>query len=381
MVKKATSAVNQDKRISRPRKAIERGAESATPHEETSPVILDWQRQVGNRAVNRLLQIGFVMRQDEESATEETSEISFDTRALGKEERLVGHGNLGGVPLKEISLVQLQDEEREVTAHISLTTHTPVERFRPAAEIAAAHGRPDVAGWTTPHYDIQVPSARPYEVNIHVVMDYDIELASEYTGESLRVLRDHESGHVNIGNQVAQQHLVDGLRDALEFEPRLTPSRIQNAIQTAANRFSQTERQESNDYDAIDYPRMQQAYLGARTPLPDLEAAYTHIADLAAAFRVFNAWAPNAAEDRIGVLAQDVLTARDALSEDELSILQYNVEFRHLIETCRTSIDQIIERFHWDLWIVEFSTLDREVRNKLDELRVVLDDFTWRSPV
>lgn len=381
MAKEARLVADQDKGTSRPNRAAEHDAERSMLGEESSPAILDWQRQVGNRVVDRLLHPNFVMRQDGESAAEEALETSFDTRALGKEERLVGHGNPGGVPLKEMSLVQLQDEEREVTAHISLATHAPVERFRPAAEIAAAHGRPGVAGWTTPHYDIQVSSARPYEITINVIMDYDIELASEYTGESLHVLRDHENGHVSIGNQVAQQHLVDGLRDDLEFESRLTPARIQNAIQTAANRFERTERQESGDYDAIDYPRMQQAYLGARTPLADLEATYTPIADLAAAVRVFNTWAPNASEERIGTLAQNVLTARDALSEDELSILQYSTEFKHLLETCRTSINQIIERFHWDLWIIEFSTLDREVRSKLDELRVVLDDFTWSPPV
>jgi hypothetical protein len=311
-----------------------------------------------------------------------TEEAAFDTRELGKEERLPGHGNLGEGRISGLPEIQRQDGGAgDVAATVRLTTNAAVERFRPAADIASDHGRPGVAGWTTPQYDIQVPSASPTRIEVNVTMNYDMELASEYTGDVLSVLRDHEGGHVTIGNQTAREHLVEGLETDLEVQSRLTPTRIQSTIQTAANRFTRAEGQDSGDYDTLDYPRMRQAYLGARTPLADLEAASGNIASLASGFRLFNTWAPGANEEQIGRMAQIVLDARDALSEDELSRLQYNAEFRQIIATCRTCIDQIIERFHWDLWIVEFSTLDQSVRDKLDEMRAVLGDFNWTPPV
>jgi hypothetical protein len=349
---------------------------------QASQMVSSLQNLVGNRAVNRLIESRAALRQVEEPSAEETTgEESFDTSDLGREERLPGHGNTGGAHPSGVPQVQRVDGGGAVTANMNLTTNAPVERSRPAADIAAAHGRPGVAGWTTPAYDIRVPRASPTRVDINVTMDYDMELATEFTGDTLRVLRDHEVGHVNIGNQTAQEHLITNLETRLESQDRLTPANIQGAINTAGTNFERTEGQESQTYDTVDYPRMQQAYLGARLPLADLEAASGNIATLATAVRSFNTSALAASETRVGDLAQAVLDARDALSEDELSRLQYNAEFKTLLTTCGSRIDEIIEQYHWDLWIIEFSTLDQQVRNKLDELRAVLGDFNWVTPV
>jgi len=251
----------------------------------------------------------------------------------------------------------------------------------PAADIASNHSRPGVAGWTTPQYDIQVPSASSSQIDINVTMDFDMELAEEYTGDTLRVLRDHEFGHVNIGNQKAQQYLVNNLESNLEAQPALTRTNIQAAINTAANNFVAQEGSGSQAYDAMDYPRMQQAYLGARLPLADLEARSGKIAGMASALRGFNAQGAAASEAQMNDLAQAVLDAGDELSVDEVSQLQYNAGFAALVASCRAKIDEILERFHWDFWIIEFSTLNQDVMRKLEELRSSLNGYTWRSPV
>jgi hypothetical protein len=338
------------------------------------------QQQVGNRAVNRMLNDHTLQRQIEEPAAEaEENDQPIHTSGLGKEERLPGHGNTGSSRTADVPEIQLAPGD--VTATISLTSNSPLEISMPAADIAANHGRPGVAGWTTPHYDIQVLSARTRLVNINVTMDYDIELAEEFSGDTLRVLRDHEFGHVNIGNQKAQQHLVNELKGSLESQSALSRTNIQAAIDTAAANFEAQEGAGSQAYDSMDYPRMEQAYLGARTPLADLETRSGNIATLASALRTFNTLGEATPEARIGRQAQAVLDAVDGLSEDELAQLQYNAGFASLVARCRSNIGTIVERYHWDFWIIEFSTLDQDVRQKLDELRAALDGFTWRSPV
>ena len=362
-------------------RALEKGLEISKPLEDTLPKITHLQQQVGNRAVNRMLGDSAVMREVEEPVGEEQIDNQpIDTSGLGKEEQLPGHGNTGGGQIGSMPEIQ-RNGGGAVAANISLTSNPPLEMSLPAADIAANHGRPGVAGWTTPQYNIQVPSASPSQIDINVSMDFDMELAEEYSGDTLRVLRDHEFGHVNIGNQKAQQHLVNNLETNLEAQPALTRTNIQAAINTAANTFVAQEGTGSQAYDAMDYPRMQQAYLGARLPLADLEARSGKIAKVAGALRMFNAQGPAAAQAQINRAAQAVLDSEDGLSVDEVSQLQYNADFAALVTSCRAKIDEILERFNWDLWILEFSTLSEDIRRKLDELRSSLDGFTWRSPV
>jgi hypothetical protein len=380
-VKKGASVTQRKALKKRASRRIDRDKDAHAQQAEAPQGILGLQPKVGNRAVNRLIETHSAMRQVEQPPLEE--DTPFDTNGLGKEEELLGHGNTGARQ-QENSPPDIQRQgggSGPVAANMNLTSNPPMEMFLPEADIAATHGRPGVAGWTTPRYDIQVPRAAPNRVDINVTMDYDMELASEYSGDVLRVLRDHEFGHVNIGNQTAQQHLVNNLENGLERQSRLTPTSIQSAIETAANNFERGEGQGSQSYDAMDYPRMQQAYLGARTPLADLERASGNIANLARAFRTFNVLALTSPAAQIGNLAQDVLDARDGLSDDEVSRLQYNAEFKAILATCRGRISEIIRRFQWNFWIFEFSLLDQNVRNKLDELSAVLGDFTWLSPV
>lgn len=369
---------------SRRRRGLKKDMESAGLSPMLKPEAAPFtrlQQQVGNRVVNRMLADPTLMRQVDEPAEAEQADIQpINTSGLGREEQLPGHGNTGGGQAGSLPEIQ-RNGGGSVTANISLTSNPPLEMSLPAADIASNHSRPGVAGWTTPQYDIQVPSASSSQIDINVTMDFDMELAEEYTGDTLRVLRDHEFGHVNIGNQKAQQYLVNNLESNLEAQPALTRTNIQAAINTAANNFVAQEGSGSQAYDAMDYPRMQQAYLGARLPLADLEARSGKIAGMASALRGFNAQGAAASEAQMNDLAQAVLDAGDELSVDEVSQLQYNAGFAALVASCRAKIDEILERFHWDFWIIEFSTLNQDVMRKLEELRSSLNGYTWRSPV
>jgi len=380
-----SSKLNAVRRVARKRSRRRREREQETniqPNAPT-PAIVHLQRQIGNQAVNDLIASRFIQRQAENSNDEEALDnIPLNTAGLEREGRLAGHGNLGGLLRSVLPRVQRNGGgSSPITTNMNLTLNSPIELPFPASYIASTHGRPGVAGWTTPIYNINVPRAYPYSVDIDVTMNYDMELATEYTGNALEVLRDHEFGHVSIGNQKAQQYLIDNLSSSLRSLPRLNLTNLQAAINAAANSFVAAEGQSSQAYDNMDYPRMRQAYIGAQMSLADLETDSENIADMGFAVRNFNALAASASEERISELAQAVLDARDGLSEDEVARLQYNTDFRNIVAICRNRIEHINQRFHWDLWIVEFSTMDQAVRRKLDDLSFTLNDFTWQSPV
>jgi hypothetical protein len=268
-----------------------------------------------------------------------------------------------------------------VAATITYTKNDPNVIRKPAADIASGHGQPDAAGWTTPRYNIGVPFANPSRIDINVTLDFDMELASEYTGATLSVLQDHENGHVNIGREKGQTHLVDDLESSLESNTALSRPTIQSAIGAASSSFVTEEQTASQSYDATDYPRMHQAYLGARTPLADLESASGTIRDAAAKLRSFTGGVSVGTQGQAAIFANDATDACQNLGTNELSILQYNPEFKALVASARAKIDEYIESFHYDLWIVEFSLLTDTTRTALETLAMALGGFTWTAPV
>jgi hypothetical protein len=268
-----------------------------------------------------------------------------------------------------------------VAATVTYTKNEPNIIRKPAADIAAGHGQADAAGWTTPRYNVGVPFANPSRIDLNVTLDFDMELASEYTGATLSVLQDHENGHVNIGREKGQTHLVDDLESGLESNAALSRPIIQTAIGSATSTFVTEEQTASQSYDATDYPRMHQAYLGARTPLADLESASGTIRAAAAKLRSFIGGVSVGTQGQAALFANDATDACQALSVNELSVLQYNPEFKALVASARSKIDEYIESFHYDLWIIEFSLLTDTTRTALETLAMALDGFTWSAPV
>ena len=331
----------------------------------------------GNSHLQRV--VNQIQRTNGEEAHEEEP---IETSGLGVRGKTPGHGNLGAATLLTAPTIQRQNGgSGSVTANITFTVNAATIIEKPAADIASAHGRAGVAGWTTPRYAVGVPFANTGQIDITVTLDFDMELATEYTGDRRTILQDHENGHVNIGRDEAQEHFVDGLEAALESQSALSRASIQTAIQNAETQFVAQEAAESQSYDTSDYPRMTQAYHGARTPLADLESASGNISRMARYLRSFNGAVMLALQGQVRLLAQYVIDAIGALSTDELSQLQYNPEFKGLVSTAGSKIDEYIESQEYNLLITEVSMLSDRTRQTLETMRTALSGFTWVSPV
>ena len=329
-------------------------------------------RAQGNGHVQRL--VAFLQREDETATTDE----SLDASGLGVEQtELPGHADQGGRFLiqREKGGGAAAPPAPTTTATINITVNPPtVDNSKTSAQISTAHGRPNVAGWTTPAYNITVPSLTATTINVAVTLDFTIEVASEYTGGALEVLRDHEQAHVIIGERVARRHMVTGLQNNLQgmatFRGNL--AQIQTHINTASSSFVTDEATESQTYDTADYPRMTEAYLGARTSLSDLEAGSAQIAALTAAIYEFRTTVLTANdssdEARILETAHTAIGARHALSANDLSRLQYNADFRAIVADCQHATDQA------DQSLIPES----DAAHAVEELRLTLADFTWK---
>lgn len=330
-------------------------------------LLLHSQQQVGNRATGR-----FVQRQTEEE------EGPMDAGQLGViEQELEGHPQRplvqranGGTPAPTPSPV----------ANITLNVNPPAIVRLPAATIATNHGTPGVAGWTTPQFTLNPTNITSTQIDITVTLDFRMELATEYTGPTLDVLRDHEQGHVLIGRQAAQTHFVEWMGQRLETLPRfsVTPpirGQIQGIFRTASQGFRAEEVAEAQGYDSVDYPRMREAYLGARTPLADLEAGSPAIGDLVQAIADFRQQVLTASESAdeaaIGSAADQVMLARMMLSEVDMTRLQYNPEFKALISDLWRVLDQA----------ADLISVDGPAWNSVSDLRTELPGFEWAPPV
>ena len=329
-------------------------------------LLLRSQKQAGNRATGRL-----VLRQAEE-------EEPMDAARLGVlEEELEGHA--------QRPLVQRQNggsppPQPAPTANITLNVNPPTVVRLPAATIASNHGKPGVAGWTTPAYTLNPTNITASRIDITVTLDFRIELASEYSGATLDVLRDHEQGHVQIGREAARAHFVEWMGQQLEALPRfsVTPpirGQIRSIFLTAGRSFAAEEAAESQGYDAADYPRMREAYLGARTPLADLEATSPPIGDLVGAMadlrrQVLTA-SGSADEEAIAAAAQQLLLAQQMLAEVDVTRLQYNPAFKVLVGDLWHVLDQA----------AELLSPEGPAWSTIGEVRTVLATFEWTPTV
>jgi len=339
-----------------------------------SEPLIGLQQRLGNQMVGDLLQrvrgpgAGQEEQQEIASDTAESEGVAYSPSALRMRRELVGHG-AGEVP-------SVQTEEEGAgdgpTATVTLTANEPNEISKPASKIAEDHGKPNLAGWVTPRADIQAPSISATEMELTVTLDFDMELAQEYTGEKLHVLRDHEQGHVNIGTRLGQKHLVDELKKNLEaLGDFKSPDSVRTVFSTAMQTFTDQEAIKAQEYDDVDYPRMEQAYIGARLPLADLKKDSAEVASITKALEDFEA--SNAD------LVQAALDARAALSDDDLARLQYNVEFKELVDGARSKIEGFLKGKE-EAPEAEASPEDKELLGKVKEAQAMLDDFTWKPP-
>jgi hypothetical protein len=356
-------------------------------------MLLDVQQSVGNQATERLLHEAQpqarhtgscvqVLRQvaENENAAAAEPAPAIDPARLGLESALPGHADKGeaqpaGEPAGAPAPAQPAAAGSGV--EVALTALSPdVDRSKSAAQIAAAHGQVGAAGWTTPRYRIVVPTVEPFHIDVDVTLGFGIELASEYKGAALQVLSDHEGGHVAIGTEKAQQHLVGDLKGYLEGLPGFTqPAQIQQGFRDAASVFNSEEGLASRAYDAGDYPRMEQAYRGAVTPLADLEKTVAPVAAAAGALRGFLALQPPLGRELLRANSQAVIDACDALEDDATAMLQYNPEFKALVDRAAAAIGL------WSVWLDKAVEPDAAATGKLDVLAVVLESFDWKPPV
>jgi hypothetical protein len=220
---------------------------------------------------------------------------------------------------------------------VAFTTGASTVVRRPGREIGSSHGRPGAVGWTTPHFNVNlVPPGRSMSASFTASTSFDMELASEYTGQRGAVLADHEQGHVNIGNRVARAAFTN-MKTVLQGYPSLNESIVTAEMQTAIDNATTDEAAESLRYDSTDYPRMNRAYEGARTPL----ARLARTRDIGRMSRALTAMASGPAPTHHDFVAKssEIIRARQALSTDSNDKLAYNAEFQTLVAQARSAAD------------------------------------------
>jgi hypothetical protein len=306
-------------------------------------------------------------------AAGEDEDKPFDVSALSVEGKMEGHA--GRIMLKP------GDAGGGVTANIVLMSNPPTFEMKPEASISAAHGN-NIAGYTTPAYDVKVPRGSSKGVDIQVKMSYNIELADEYTGGRAEVLRDHEMGHVTIGDKSAQKYFVDGVKTELEANAALTPQKVQTALVNGERAFKTNEASDSKSYDSTDYPRMREAYKGVRTSLAELAGQSAPVATVNKAVDIFidrSVWIcgmtkkPTFSDDKLlSGYAQDVISGKAGLGANDLAALQYNAEFKGKVTTATGKIGE---------YRAKNDKIKPETNDKLDQLAAALQAFTFTPPV
>jgi hypothetical protein len=273
---------------------------------------------------------------------------------------------------------------------INMTAQAPSVSRPMASQIQSSHNRPDVVGWCAPFWDfpdsgitIVAPTAAnpddPYGVKIAWTLGFEIELAQEYTGAQLAALSDHENGHVTIGKRLAAKHFGSGLKSRLETynlpNGKITTDEVLSQVALSAQDFKKKEEDESAKYDGRDYPRLDLAYRGIRDPLAKLSADFGSIGFMASSLRNFESGAAieTGQQERVAELARDAIQARQGLGKDEISMLQYNAEFKGLVSTCQGSANGLLNKF-------SEKEESAETANALREMIQMLGVFTWAGP-
>lgn len=345
--------------------------------------LADLQQQVGNQAINQLMG-GNVQRAETSEAEEEDLDISN----LGKKGRLKGHpaGDEGRPGSPQLLDAQPPDIQKRgpfgVEASVNLTLNPPVfDSSKTAAEIQAEHpGHPGVVAWAEPDYSVIPSRGTTRSADIDAEVQERIDLPSDYTGTRGQILRDHELGHDNIAKKAARAKLKDSLESDLESKFSLSAASVQAAITKAVGEFEAEEENLSIVYDAVDYPRMELAYYAARTSLTVLEGDSENIAAVATSLRNFNNTLASASPGQGAALAQELTAACEALDPDDLNMLQYNPEFKQMVEMAKVRIDAFVEDQKFFVFSNAISMLSEASRATLDNLKTTLDGFTWHAP-
>ena len=314
--------------------------------------LLALQRLAGNQAVDLALQ-----RQTA------ASPLGLDPAELEIEGNTPGAGVLGvqrqagSPPVKQVSTAVVFAEPEIIR--------------KPSSEIVAEHGRKGVAGWTTPFYAIKFPVVTENEIQVQTVISFKMELDNTYRGGFLSVLQDHEQGHVRIGQEKAKATFGDQLGNALQALPDYKQTKpIAEARNAAASAFAKQEGAASKAYDDTDYPRMAEAYYGARTPLSKL------IAESSGVRRLTNAmWSlmvlsgkKTLTSGTVDARADAVSKARYDLPDDDMERLQYNLGFKGYAGRCSSVVSELRQR----------ADLDDKAQGQLRYLADVLGDFKWK---
>jgi hypothetical protein len=227
-------------------------------------------------------------------------------------------------------------------------------------------------GWTTPRYNLTVPHVDAHSIDVNTRVDFAIEADSTFTGATRSVLMEHEMGHVRIGQDVARHSFGDGLQSTLDMIPDFSVrAPVSAALNTAADTFRSTEGENSHDYDVADYPRMVDAYYGARNPLSTLVSASPRIAALVRSMRaLISLGGTSGVAARTAVTRmQQVIAAHDRLSHRDTNRLQYNLEFRALLPQVVAAGTALS---------ASLST-DAGVAARFSELASALADLTWSA--
>lgn len=304
-----------------------------------------------------------------EKIQREDEEPLLNPQALTLEEELKGHA-LTKLQRRPDGSIQRQPGGGGTTANISLDVKPPTVNRLPEQTISSRHGSAGIAGWTKAKLRASPTPPTKDHIDIKLTLTFTMDLAEEYRGEVLAVLQDHENGHVKISTDLVNK-LKDDLKWYLESLPDFTADNevaAAGAVKRAVRNFVTDDEEAQKAFDASDYPRMTQAYLGAKTPLADLEAQSPAIAGMATALRGLIA-----AFD-LGTLiqetAQGVIDAAGAVSGNDLHRLQYNREFKNLVAAAKYKINQMLE---WENLLGEY------MAGLLRETVSALGKFTWSA--
>jgi len=327
--------------------------------------ILQLQRQLGNTFVQHQIAL-----QEEEH--NEAVELP-DPKSIDFELELDGH------PFGQT--VQREDDAGEeaaktTSAEINLELKDPKINRIPEKKVQEKHGKENIAGYTKPKINVSASNIKKHEIKLTVKITFVMDLASEYAGGRLQVLRDHENAHILIAEKVAKEYVVDPLKQKLEAMPEFSKAnkpQITSKIQDAMADFKQHEGDESQDFDDMDYPRMADAYYGVATSLADLSSGSAEVKNMVTAMDAFNdgAKATSGDPEALGKLTQAIVDAQGSLGDTNLARLQYNQEFKNKVASAQSLVDDLKKK----------DDLSEEVKAKLDALSPELDKFTWQPEI
>jgi hypothetical protein len=158
--------------------------------------------------------------------------------------------------------------------------------------------------------------------------------------------------------------------------------------------FTSEEGADSATFDKVDYPRMMLANTGAKTPLSKLAKKFPDIAAIASALRAYNhefvlsthGFNYMVIEDQTIIQrANAVIAATDAMDVKSINLLQYNPQFKALVNNCRGLTNQYTSMKIYgpaaNNMLPSEENISAPVREKLAVLDSALSFFTWSAPV